>query len=90
VTFLYQRERVAVVSTVILVAFTAGSIVLPLWLLFNVYTSQRAKLGVVVFFITAFPVLQVACARSRYEVIGTSAAYAAIIAAFLSNTPVVP
>jgi hypothetical protein len=58
--------------------------------LFNVSKSQGAKLGVVIFFIAAFPVLQVACARSRYEVIGTSAAYAAIIAAFLSNAPALP
>ncbi len=61
--------------------------VMPLWLLFNVSKSQGAKLGVVIFFIAAFTLLQVACARSKYEVISTSAAYAAIVAAFLSNAP---
>jgi hypothetical protein len=61
--------------------------IFPLWILFNVSKSQGAKLGVVIFFIAAFTVLQVACARSKYEVISTLAAYAAIIAAFLSNAP---
>jgi hypothetical protein len=75
------------VSTILLVFFTAASMVIPLWLLFNVFKSQGTKLGVVIGFIVVFPVLQMACARSKYEVFSTSTAYAAIIAAFLSNTP---
>jgi hypothetical protein len=87
VTFLYNRERIAVLSTIILIIFTAGSMAVPLVLLFNVFKSQAAKLGVVIFFIAGFPLLQVACVRSKYDVFSTSAAYAAIIAAFLSNSP---
>jgi hypothetical protein len=90
VTFLCRHERVAVVSTIVVVIFTVVSMAIPLWLLFNVSKSQGVKLGVVIVFIATFPVFQVACTRSRYEVIGTSAAYAAIIAAFLSNTPTLP
>jgi hypothetical protein len=58
--------------------------VMPLWLLFNVSKSQEVKLSVVIFFIATFALLQVAYARSKYEVISTSAVYAAIVAAFLS------
>jgi len=87
VTFLYRRERIAIVSTIILLVLTVVSMAMPVWLLFNVSKSQGAKLAVVLFFIASFPLLQIACARSKYEVFSTSTAYAAIIAAFLSNAP---
>ena len=86
-TIYYTRSRVAVLARALIVIMAAGSVIIPVSILTSITSHQDANLGVVTGWMVLFPLLLSLCASlSHQEVFGVTAAYAAMLVVFLSNS----
>jgi len=75
-THYYSRERIAVLSKILAVFLAATFLVVPIALLYELSSSQKAQFIMTLAFVIGFPIILAACTRSKHsEIFAVSAAF---------------
>jgi len=83
----FTRDRVIILSKIATVLLAAMMVAAPVSALTKLTSQPELSLGIVVIFMTAVPLILIFCSKLGHnEIITFTAAYAAILVVFLSNS----